>query len=134
MQYAGDITSLQAHELLSSSNHHVLVDVRTYAETNFVGAPYIEASRYLSCPLYELPHMEISLEFIPNLNKISRDIKLLFICRSGARSQEAAIIATTMGFKECYNIADGFEGPLDNNGHRGNISGWKASNLAWRQS
>jgi len=32
-----------------------------------------------------------------------------------------------------YNVADGFEGNPDGSGHRGQIAGWKASGLSWRQ-
>ncbi|MDS4040954.1 MAG: rhodanese-like domain-containing protein, partial [Candidatus Competibacter sp.] len=32
-----------------------------------------------------------------------------------------------------YNVADGFEGPLDDDSHRG-ASGWRAERLPWKQS
>ena len=38
---------------------------------------------------------------------------LLFICRSGARSRQAAIAMTSAGWAPCFNVSDGFEGPLD---------------------
>ena len=41
---------------------------------------------------------------------------------------------TQAGFKACYNVAGGFEGDLDENGHRGRKNGWKAGGLPWRQS
>ncbi|MEM7686023.1 MAG: rhodanese-like domain-containing protein, partial [Pseudomonadota bacterium] len=34
----------------------------------------------------------------------------------------------------CTNVAEGFEGDLDADGHRGTINGWKAHGLPWRQS
>ena len=34
------------------------------------------------------------------------------------------------GFMRCRNVADGFEGPLDPNRHRGQLGGWKAKGLA----
>ena len=36
--------------------------------------------------------------------------------------------------QHCYNVTDGFEGPLNENHQRGFIAGWKASGLQWRQS
>ncbi|MEJ0046483.1 MAG: rhodanese-like domain-containing protein [Rhodospirillales bacterium] len=49
--------------------------------------------------------------------------KIFFLCRSGARSMAAALAARAEGFAEVYNVADGFEGPQDPEGHRG--LGWR---------
>jgi rhodanese-related sulfurtransferase len=57
----------------------------------------------------------------------------LFLCRSGVRSAAAAETASRAGFSRAYNISEGFEGPLDADGHRG-VRGWRASGLPWRQS
>ena len=57
----------------------------------------------------------------------------LLLCRSGARSRAAAIALTEAGFAQAFNIAGGFEGDMDGEGHRGNREGWKAENLPWRQ-
>ena len=40
---------------------------------------------------------------------------------------------TQAGYKNCYNIAPGFEGPHDGAQHRGSVDGWKASDLPWVQ-
>jgi len=37
------------------------------------------------------------------------------------------------GFPRAFNVADGFEGPVDQEGHRGTVAGWKADGLPWRQ-
>lgn len=65
--------------------------------------------------------------------------EIYFICRSGARSMEAAraVAAQLQALGRsgtCVNVAEGFEGDLDPNGHRGTANGWKARGLAWRQS
>ena len=59
--------------------------------------------------------------------------KLYFICRSGQRSLAAAQAAQAAGFRHAYNVAEGFEGPPDGAGHRGQVAGWKARTLPWRQ-
>ena len=64
---------------------------------------------------------------------------LFFICRSGSRSLAAArlVAARTLGEGrpvECVNVAEGFEGDLDGEGHRGTVNGWKVAGLPWRQS
>ena len=58
---------------------------------------------------------------------------VIFLCRSGNRSIGAAIAATEAGIAPSYNVLDGFEGNLDENGHRG-ATGWKAVGLPWRQT
>jgi hypothetical protein len=45
----------------------------------------------------------------------------------------AAEAMTNAGYRRCRNVADGFEGPLDANRHRGRVAGWKAAGLAWVQ-
>jgi hypothetical protein len=41
---------------------------------------------------------------------------------------------TGLGYSRAYNIAEGFEGALDDNKHRNSISGWKVAGLPWTQS
>ncbi len=64
---------------------------------------------------------------------ISKDTPLLFLCRSGARSKSAAMAMARAGYTRAYNVAGGFEGNLDGEGHRGGINVWKAAGLPWRQ-
>jgi rhodanese-related sulfurtransferase len=49
------------------------------------------------------------------------------------RSLAAAEAAVAAGYSHAYNVADGFEGPPDEDGHRGRIAGWKVEGLPWRQ-
>ncbi|CPZ69070.1 Conserved hypothetical protein (Rhodanese-like) [Mycobacteroides abscessus] len=58
---------------------------------------------------------------------------MIFLCRSGNRSIGSAELATEAGITPSYNVLDGFEGNLDENGHRGGV-GWRAIGLPWRQS
>ena len=79
--------------------------------------------------------MEKNNNFLQEINDtgIPKDAKLIFICRSGARSRSAAEFLTHHGYKSCYNLSGGFEGNHDSEGHRGNVSGWKQKNLPWKQ-
>ena len=45
----------------------------------------------------------------------------------------AAEAASGAGYARAYNVTEGFEGPLDADGHRGR-RGWRAAGLPWRQS
>ena len=57
----------------------------------------------------------------------------MLICRSGHRSIDAGMALEKAGFAEVYNVLEGFEGPLDDDHHRGTISGWRKEGLPWEQ-
>jgi rhodanese-related sulfurtransferase len=56
------------------------------------------------------------------------------LCRSGVRSVDAAKALEANGYQHLINILDGFEGPLDENKHRGTVGGWRFLGLPWQQS
>ena len=62
------------------------------------------------------------------------DEPVMFICRSGARSHSAADAAMRAGWKETYNVLEGFEGDKDPQGHRNTLNGWRKAGLPWSQS
>lgn len=137
VSYAGDLTPAQAWEKLEGNPDAVLVDCRTQAEWNFVGVPDL-AGLGKSTVFVEwigFPGGAPNGRFVEQLRDagITDDNEVVFICRSGHRSIGAAQAATAAGISRAYNILDGFEGALDNDGHRGG-SGWRALDLPWRQS
>ena len=117
------------------------VDVRTDAEWTFVGLPDLSSlGRSALCVEWQsFPSMAIDGDFTKRTAEELRragagnDTAVLFLCRSGARSRAAAIAMTRAGFTRAYNVAGGFEGDMDPDGHRGHRNGWKASDLPWRQ-
>ena len=142
MGYAADVTAIEAYELLRSRKDSVLVDVRTQAEWSYVGLPDLSelGREVVQLEWQRYPTMAINENFVSALSaELQRrgtpaDAPILFLCRSGARSQAAARIMTEHGFTNCLNVADGFEGPLDAARHRGSRDGWKAQALPWRQT
>ena len=62
-----------------------------------------------------------------------RGSPVYFLCRSGVRSIAGAVALTGAGYTNCFNVLDGFEGPPDEEAHRGRKSGWKAEGLPWLQ-
>jgi rhodanese-related sulfurtransferase len=62
-----------------------------------------------------------------------QSLTLIMLCRSGVRSIAAAKAATAAGYEDSYNVLAGFEGNPDQAGHRGQVEGWKAAGLPWRQ-
>ena len=136
--YAGDLSPKEAWDLLAQEPGASLVDVRTDAEWAFVGgpdtAPLGKPTHRISWQVF--PAMAINPAFVQEVAAVAADKSkpVLFLCRSGARSRDAAIALTRLGYARCYNVADGFEGPMDPGRHRGTVSGWKASGLPWKQS
>jgi rhodanese-related sulfurtransferase len=136
--YAGDVSAQEAWQILATDPSSQLIDVRSDAEWNFVGYPDLtpigKKLIRLSWKLY--PQMMMNSAFLNSLQDTieNRNAKLFFICKTGGRSRESAIATTAVGYKHCYNISDGFEGPQDQHKHRGLIKGWKAAGLPWEQN
>ncbi|MBP0492723.1 rhodanese-like domain-containing protein [Pararoseomonas indoligenes] len=132
-----DISPEDSYEALRTDPDTMLVDVRTDAEWNFVGIPDLSATgkQPVLIPWQLYPSMQVNGAFVEQLRRAGATplTKLHFLCRSGARSLAAAQAAQASGFPNAYNVADGFEGPVDGDGHRGRVAGWKASELPWRQ-
>ncbi|WP_346893522.1 rhodanese-like domain-containing protein [uncultured Roseibium sp.] len=141
-QYAGDVESAQAYERLTKSKNTVLIDVRTRAEWNFVGVPDLSeiGKEVLLVEWQSFPPAPPVTEFAAGLSALlaqqgfDQETELYFLCRSGQRSQSAAIALTQAGYGKCFNVSGGFEGSLDQKNHRGTQSGWKAAGLPWVQS
>lgn len=138
-----EVSPSDAWEMLSQDDRAVLVDVRTDAEREFVGGPDLRGlgRDVLHVAWKTWPGMTPNPGFVGALmdEAVALPPRMLFLCRSGARSMQAArAVADALSAKgetvECVNVAEGFEGDLDGLHHRGGLNGWKARGLAWRQS
>lgn len=135
------VTSLTpdlAAQQLANTSGAVLLDVRSRLEFDYIGHPpeavHVAWSEYpdwqtfpdftqrVSARLRELGHVEP--EAVP----------VFCLCRSGARSGAAALALVQAGFREVYNIEEGFEGVRDSAGHRSTVNGWRARGLPWLQT
>lgn len=140
MSYAGDVTPRQTWDALASDPNAQVVDVRTRPEWTFVGMPQLSETGREVIPLewQVYPTMQVDTAFADKLEAelerrgVPADASIYFLCRSGARSAAAAGAMTARGWT-AYNIAGGFEGNPDADGHRGTMEGWKADGLPWRQ-
>jgi rhodanese-related sulfurtransferase len=138
MSYAGDISVEDAWRILGEDAAAQLVDVRTLAEWNFVGLPDLskvqKAVHRVEWQGFPggAPNTQFSDQVAATGAKPTDPI--LFLCRSGSRSKAAAIAQTGAGYSKCYNVAGGFEGDLDGDGHRGRVRGWKSAGLPWNQT
>ncbi|MES2676972.1 MAG: rhodanese-like domain-containing protein [Pseudomonadota bacterium] len=137
------IEVLDAWKILQENPNSILIDVRTKEEIEFVG--FVDQSKIngkiILLPWKNYPQMSADESFTDKLSALiaeifpsnSKETQLLFLCRSGNRSLEAALFMSDFGYN-CYNIINGFEGSHNDLGQRGKINGWKAQNLPWRQN
>jgi rhodanese-related sulfurtransferase len=130
LPYKGALTPKEAHELWHLAPGAKVVDVRSRAEWDWVGripdAVEIEWNQY--------PGNVRNPNFLAELKQqVDREALVMFLCRSGARSDGAARAATEAGYGDCYNILEGFEGDKDANGRRNTIGGWRLAGLPWHQ-
>ena len=130
LPYAGALTPPEAAQLLVALPNTVLVDVRSAAEWQFVGT----VPNSVRIELKTWPGMQANPNFLAQLQQqVPAEATVLFMCRSGVRSDEAARLAGSAGYGTVYNVLEGFEGDKDADGHRGNIGGWKGHGLPWQQ-
>ena len=126
LPYAGELTPQESFEVLQQQAF-TLVDVRTQAELDLVGR--IPNAIHIEWAFY--PGMVANPEFAAQLQaKVDKETPVVFICRTGGRSHNAAVLANQLQYK-AYNMAEGFEGEANALKQRILINGWKHAGLPW---
>jgi rhodanese-related sulfurtransferase len=124
LRYAGAVTPQEAYRLTEEGAARI-VDVRTPPEWQFVGhvpdTPLVEWPRSGPPEAYQAFLDAVRERFDPAE-------KLLFFCRSGVRSHYAAELAAHAGFRNAYNVLEGFEGEQG-----AGFNGWRAAGLPWKK-
>ena len=128
-----DIDPLAAYTYLKARTEAVLVDCRTEIEFLYVGHPVgAEHIAWQEAPDWEIdPHFADKVKHLL-VGDMTRPV--LLICRSGIRSRDAGEALEAAGFARVINVEEGFEGPLDDNYHRGTLGGWRFRGLPWQQN
>jgi rhodanese-related sulfurtransferase len=121
-----------SHDYLLANPDAVLVDCRSEIEFMYVGHPVgAEHIAWQEVPDWEVDHdFGAKVERLVNGNLMR---PVLLICRSGQRSQDAGEVLERAGFATVVNVTEGFEGPLDDEFHRGTLGGWRFRGLPWQQ-
>jgi rhodanese-related sulfurtransferase len=123
-----NITCPEAFERIQQFENTIMVDVRTEKEWIEIGFPQLNNDAQLIKLSWKiLPNWTINLDFLKVIESLVKDKEreLLFLCRSGGRSLEAAQAVSDIGFKNCYNIIDGFEGSAQGAGWKNNLLPYK---------
>lgn len=128
LPYAGAMTPTEAYALISQDADAVLVDVRSRAELELVGR--VPVATHVEWAFY--PGMVANTEFAAQLlAQIDKSRSVVFMCRTGGRSHNAALLAQQLGYSKAYNMVEGFEGEANELKQRTLINGWKHAGLPW---
>ena len=129
LDYEGILMPQEAWQVMQLAPAAKLIDVRSHAELDLVGL--IPGASHIEWAFY--PEWKPNPNFLPQLKmQIDPESLVMFICRSGVRSDKAAKVAHEAGYTEVYNIEQGFEGETNHQTEqRGGINGWKTAGLPW---
>ena len=136
-----DMSPEDAWTQLSENKKAALVDCRTTREWDAIGVPdlsRIDRAMYL-VEWRQAPDMAVNSAFAQQMDDATGGEypeTLFFICRSGARSKEAAtfmqdILSSKSVNCSCVNVAEGFEGTQTPEIIAARSSGWRNKNLPW---
>lgn len=123
LDYAGALHPDEAFEL-SQLSPVKIIDVRRPDELAQLGT--VPGAKHI---VWEGYGEENEQRFLKTLEQTAQPNEtILFLCRSGKRSDAAATLASQQGYEKVFNILEGFEGngqPTSN----GSASGWRARGL-----
>ena len=137
-----NINSKEAFDLLRKDENALLIDVRTKKEHLAVGIPDLKEIgkethliewKNSIFPIYQK-------HFVNDINEnlgLRDEGKYIFICRSGIRSNFAALTVEESFDSgnyngRCFNVEDGFEGNQKILGYPQKLTGWKNLGLPWK--
>ena len=129
LPYAGALTPSEAFQILQLTQNAKLVDVRTRAELELVGR--VPQATHIEWAFY--PGMVANQDFAAQIKtQLDPEALTIFMCRTGGRSHNAAVLAAQLGFSEAYNMLEGFEGEATpDTKQRCKLNGWKVADLPW---
>lgn len=133
-----DLSPIAAYDLLQTTHHSMLVDIRSAMEYLFVGHPVGAVHiAWIDEPDWDInPHFanEIEQLLTSRFKEMPpKEAQVILICRSGKRSRDAANVLLEAGFQHVMHIDEGFEGERDADHHRGTLGGWRFHGLPWEQ-
>ncbi|KAJ4836274.1 hypothetical protein Tsubulata_040130 [Turnera subulata] len=123
--YKGELTPAQALDSISTQNHF-MIDIRSEKDKDKAGVPRLPSSaknRMVAIPLEELPsklrglvrnvkkvEAEIAALKISYLKKINKGTSIVILDSYSDSAKIVARTLTSLGFKNCWIVADGFSG------------------------
>lgn len=97
-QNGSSIDSKEAYGLIKADSNIAILDVRT-------------AKEFADGHVAEAVNIDVNqADFAQKIDQLDRSKTYIVYCRSGRRSSKAVGIMATKGFKNLYNVSDGFVG------------------------
>jgi rhodanese-related sulfurtransferase len=99
----------------------------------YVGAP----PGAINIAWYEYPDLEPNAQsFVAAVQREIPDLAdpVLLLCRSAKRTVPAGAALEAAGYSQVYQVAHGFEGDPNGDGHRSTVNGWRFDGLPWTQT
>ena len=97
-QNGSSIDSKEAYGLIKADSNIAILDVRT-------------AKEFVDGHLAGAVNIDVNLaDFTQKIDELDRSKTYIVYCRSGRRSSKAVGIMAAKGFKNLYNVSDGFVG------------------------
>ena len=131
-----NISASQWWEFLQQKDSNMyLIDTRSpeeWKETGIADLSSTNKETLLISWNFFTPYIHHNDDFLKQVNQTvpNKEAHLFFICKSGGRSAQAANAAAKDGYKNCYNVIDGFVGnSFDENLNDLNLNGWINSKL-----
>jgi rhodanese-related sulfurtransferase len=90
-----EVVEKSVYEVLLKEGHQ-LIDLRTPGE--FMEG-HIDSARNINVK---------SIEFLDQINSLSKEDTMLIYCRSGRRSAKASHLMDSLGFKKIYDLRGGY--------------------------
>ncbi|ONI09036.1 hypothetical protein PRUPE_5G213600 [Prunus persica] len=123
--YKGSLTPAQTLDLISTKNY-LLIDIRPEKDKDKAGIPRLPSSaksKMIAIPLEELPNKlrglvrnakkveaEIAALKISFLKKVNKGSNIVILDSYSDSGKIVARALTSLGFKKCWTVADGFSG------------------------
>lgn len=134
------ISAKMAWDITQAERNAMLVDIRSSMEFLLVGHP----KGAIHIPWMDDPDWEINAPvFIKEVERLiagslvcdyEHPPKIILICRSGNRTEEAGSVLLEAGVENVYHVQHGFEGELNDSHQRSSCNGWRYDGLPWEQS
>lgn len=129
ISYRGLLKPDEAWRVVQEYPGAKLVDIRTTEEHTLIGR--VPGAIEIQWRLFH--DWGLNPRFLRDFkNRFLPTDTILLLCRSGVRSREAGELLASEGFRNCFNILEGFEGDKNEAGQRV-IAGWKVRGLPWSQ-
>lgn len=131
-----EVDAKTAFEALSTQREAILVDCRTKTEWMLIGTPDLSSVNKQPVLIeWQMIDGRLNDRFCQSVSELAdTQTPVYVLCRVGGRSASACQALMDAGFTTVFNIEGGFEGPLNDTGHRSQVDGWKFYQLPWIQS